>query len=79
MMSYRSVSPHLKSSCYNCRYFQTGGDMLNGLCFYKSTEGQAAIGIGTCSHFTMKGGSDFAWQGVACRPGGDIRQVTAIR
>jgi len=55
-MNYRSLSPQLKSSCYNCSYFQASDDMLNGLCFQQSSEhGVEAIGVGTCGEFTMKG------------------------
>lgn len=55
-MGYRSISPQLKSSCYNCRFFQSGSDMLNGLCFVASADqGAPAIGIGTCERFAIKG------------------------
>jgi hypothetical protein len=54
-MSYKCISPQLKSSCYNCKFYQVGVDMLNGLCFYlKKDVGQAAIGIGTCNNFEKK-------------------------
>lgn len=65
MMSYKSVSPQLKLSCYNCRYFQVSADLLNGMCFYKSAkEGMAAIGIGTCEQFAVKSDADFSWSNV---------------
>lgn len=63
-MSYRCISPQLKFSCYNCKHYQVSDDMLNGLCFLHGDDhGKAAIGIGTCNEFTIKGpASDFAWQ-----------------
>jgi hypothetical protein len=67
-MSYRSIAPQLKISCYNCRFFQLSDDMLNGMCFYHSREnGKAAIGIGTCSNFSMKGDAEFSWSSVLNR------------
>lgn len=66
-MNYRCISPQLKSSCYNCKYYKVSDDMLNGLCFLHGREhGKAAIGIGTCNEFAIKGpaSSDFAWQQV---------------
>lgn len=67
-MTYRSVAPQLKSSCYNCRHFQTSEDMLNGLCFHNTTDaGKAAIGIGTCGHFAMKCDTEFSWSRVIRR------------
>lgn len=71
-MNYRSISPHLNQSCYNCKHFQADADMLNGLCFidsHDSPEGVAAIGIGTCSRFLIRGegGSSFKLAGRARR------------
>src|SRR5690606_39834195 len=63
-MSYKCISPQLKSSCYNCSYYQVSMDMLNGLCFYKDKHvGQVAIGIGTCNNFEKKTSelSDYAF------------------
>ncbi|WP_127585241.1 hypothetical protein [Paenibacillus koleovorans] len=58
-MSYKCISPQLKSSCYNCKFYRVSTDMLNGLCYYYDKHaGKAAIGIGTCNHFSVKGASD---------------------
>ncbi|MDF2670507.1 MAG: hypothetical protein K0R67_2813 [Paenibacillus sp.] len=54
-MSYKCISPQLKSSCYNCQFYKVNVDMLNGLCFYNNKDsGKAAIGIGTCNNFASK-------------------------
>jgi hypothetical protein len=80
-MSYRSISPQLKSSCYNCRHFQASSDMLNGLCFQNSADqGIAAIGIGTCNEFTIKGDNGTAWSKIYPRAAGEGRRsATAAR
>ena len=66
-MSYRSVSPHIKLSCYNCRYFDVSSDMLNGFCRYNTKQSKAAIGIGTCEQFSAKNGPAFSWSSMLDR------------
>ncbi|GAA3401671.1 hypothetical protein ACFFNY_13445 [Paenibacillus hodogayensis] len=80
-MSYRSISPQLKSSCYNCTHFSAFSDMLNGLCFQQSTEeGTPAIGVGTCGHFLMKADNGPARTGGLSRSPRDAsRQKRAAR
>ncbi|TMV47648.1 hypothetical protein FE783_21925 [Paenibacillus mesophilus] len=79
-MSYRSISPQLKSSCYNCRHFQASSDMLNGLCFQNSADqGVAAIGIGTCNEFAIKGDSGAAWSKIFPRSAREDRRSTVAR
>lgn len=63
-MTYKSVAPDLKSSCYNCRFFQLSSDMMNGFCHQSSPQGKSAIGIGTCGRFTEKVGKQFGWSNI---------------
>jgi hypothetical protein len=49
-MTYYSISPELKRSCYNCRYFELGADMLHGNC---PRFGRVSA-TGTCNHFCFK-------------------------
>ncbi|TNJ58678.1 hypothetical protein FE784_37995 [Paenibacillus hemerocallicola] len=78
-MSYRSISPHLKSSCYNCRHFQASSDMLNGLCFQNSADqGVAAIGIGTCGQFSMKSDNGTSRSKSLARSSGDGRRSATV-
>ncbi|MEF3306512.1 hypothetical protein [Paenibacillus sp. GYB003] len=80
-MSYKSISPQLKSSCYNCTHFQASHDMLNGLCFRSSPEGVETAGIGTCSRFAMKSMAESAALPRSARRAADAasRRATAAR
>lgn len=50
-MTFHATSPHIKSSCYNCRHFQINKDMLNGTCHLHQQQKSA---IGTCGSFQRK-------------------------
>lgn len=76
-MSYRSVSPQLRLSCYNCRFYQVSDDMLNGFCHRTPERKKAAIGIGTCNDFTAKGASDFSWPDIV--PHSSEEPVSGVR
>lgn len=51
-ITYKSTAPHLKKSCYNCKFFQMGDDMIQGTCERKSHPSPTVSGIGTCNDFT---------------------------
>lgn len=80
-MNYKSISPQLKSSCYNCTHFQASHDMLNGLCFQQSAEhGIPAVGVGTCSRFTAKADTGLSRNGAPLRMAlNATRQARAAR
>lgn len=59
-MNFRSVAASLRVSCYNCRYFQVGDDMMNGTCRY-GDKCRSTIGIGTCDDFMRREAESFAW------------------
>ncbi|HEY0828331.1 MAG TPA: hypothetical protein VGE40_09565, partial [Bacilli bacterium] len=61
-MNYRSMAPHINTSCYNCLFFEVSADMLNGTCHLSEQEnGKSAIGVGTCDGFTKKLHAEFNW------------------
>lgn len=51
-ITYKSTAPHLKMSCYNCKFFLIGDDMIQGTCELKNYPSPTVSGIGTCDEFT---------------------------